>query len=233
MPKPPWELVIFDNDGVVVDSEPLASVATSQVLTALGHPMTPKECDQAFKGCDLADTRRLIEGSTGRALPPGFEDLYVARASQLLSTQLRPIPGIENVLDVLDRAGLPYCLASSSRRDVIDVTLRTTGLAGRFEGRWWGAEDVAKCKPAPDLFLLAARSMGTRPEDCVVVEDSEPGARAARAAGMALIGFAASTPVGSLAPADYIFTDMAELPALLLGGFTGAGPAPTARTSSR
>jgi HAD superfamily hydrolase (TIGR01509 family) len=212
-----WELVIFDNDGVVVDSEPLASVATSETLTALGHPMTADECDQAFRGISLPTTRRLVEQASGRELPADFEERYLARVAQLLASELRPVPGIEAVLDLLDAAGLPYCMASSSRREVISLALTTTGLAERFAGRWWGAEDVADSKPAPDIFLLAARSMGARPENCVVVEDSEAGARAGRAAGMAVLGFAARTPPEQLALSDEIFTNMAELPALLLG----------------
>jgi len=212
-----WQLVIFDNDGVVVDSEPLASVATSQVLTALGHPMTPAECDSAFRGVSLPTTRRVIEQGSGRPLPADFEDLYVARVGDLIASELRPVPGIVAVLDLLDAAGQPYCMASSSRRHVISLALRTTGLAGRFGGRWWGAEDVAAAKPAPDLFLLAAGSMGAKPEDCVVVEDSAAGVQAARSANMTVLGFAARTPPGELKQADRIFTDMGQLPALLLG----------------
>ena len=156
----PWELVIFDNDGVVVDSEPLASVATSQILTSLGHPMTPDECDQAFRGISLPNTRRWVEQGSGRPLPADFEDRYLARVAELIRSQLRPVPGIVAVLDILDAAALPYCVASSSRREVISLALRTTGLSERFAGRWWGADDVAEGKPAPDLFLLAAKSMG-------------------------------------------------------------------------
>ncbi len=210
--------MIFDNDGVVVDSEPLASVATSQTLTALGYPMTPDECDQAFLGISLPTTRRLVEERSGRALAPDFEDRYRARAAELIVSQLRPVPGIAAVLDALDAAGLPYCMASSSGRQLISLELRTAGLAERFAGRWWGADDVAAGKPAPDLFLLAAGSMGAQPADCVVVEDSQAGVQAGRAAGMSVLGFAARTPPGLLREADHIFTDMAQLPALLLGG---------------
>ena len=213
----PWKLVIFDNDGVVVDSEPLASVATSQTLTALGHPMTPEECDEAFLGISLPTTRRLVEERSGRELAADFEDRYRARVAELIASQLRPVPGIATVLDVLDAAGLPYCMASSSGRRQISLSLRKTGLAERFAGRWWGADDVAAGKPAPDLFLLAAWSMGAEPADCVVVEDSAAGVQAGCAAGMSVLGFAARTPPGFLRRADHIFTDMAQLPALLLG----------------
>jgi HAD superfamily hydrolase (TIGR01509 family) len=210
--------VIFDNDGVVVDSEPLASVATSQVLTALGHPMTPAECDSAFRGISLPTTRRLVEQSRGQPLPPDFEDRFLARVAELIASDLGPVPGVVAVLDLLDAAGQAYCMASSSRRQVISLALRTTGLAERFAGHWWGAEDVAAAKPAPDLFLLAARSMGARPGDCVVVEDSAAGVQAARSAGMTVLGFAARTPAEELHLADQIFTDMGQLPTLLLGG---------------
>jgi HAD superfamily hydrolase (TIGR01509 family) len=228
---PPWQLVIFDNDGVVVDSEPLASVATSQVLTALGHPMTPAECDDAFRGISLPTTRRLVEEGSGRPLSPDFEDCYLARVAELIASDLRPVPGVVAVLDLLDAVGQPYCMASSSRRQVISLALRTTGLTEHFAGRWWGAEDVAAAKPAPDLFLLAATVMGARPEDCVVVEDSAAGAQAARAAGMTVLGFAARTPPRELHLADHIFTDMDQLPGLLLDA--GSAPAQVAVDQGR
>lgn len=214
----PWKLVIFDNDGVVVDSEPLASLAMSETLGRLGHPLSPEQCDEAFRGGTLARTRDLVERRWGGPIPDNFEQMYTDALFALMAERLRPVAGIENVLDQLQAAGVPYCLASSGRRDRIRFALETAGLATRFEHRWWGAEDVAEGKPAPDLFLLAAESMGVPPCDCVVVEDAEIGVQAARAAGMAVLGFAAGGRNGALSAADRVFDDMADLPGLLLSG---------------
>ena len=222
MEDPLWELVIFDNDGVVVDSEPLAERAMSEALGAAGYPMTPEECGAALRGTTLASTRRLIEQRSGRPLPPDFEDRYTSSLFKLMRRQLRPVPGIELVLDSLDAAGVAYCVASSGRRERVRFALANTGLLARFGDRWWGAEDVTHGKPAPDLFLLAAKKMGARPSGCVVVEDAEVGVTAARAAGMAVLGFAARTPAERLAGADHVFKDMSELPALLIGDAAGS-----------
>lgn len=217
MSGPPWKLVIFDNDGVIVDSEPLAEVAMSWALNEAGHPMTLEEIGEAFRGVTLTDTRRIIEETSGRSLPADFEDRYTATLLELIRAELRPVPGVEAVLDSLEAAGIPYCLASSGRRERVKFALQTVGLLSRFGTHWWGAEDVAHGKPAPDLFLLAAAEMGTAPADCVVIEDAEFGVQAAHAAGMSVVGFAARTPVYKLASADYVLKDMAELPPLLLG----------------
>jgi HAD superfamily hydrolase (TIGR01509 family) len=211
-----FELVIFDNDGVVVDSEPLATAAMLATLQALGHHVAAEEIEERLKGGTLARTRQVLEELFG-PLPAEFEHAYTDRLYSLMRQHLEPVAGIEQVLDLLDKQGLPYCLASSGRRDRVRFALETAGLADRFDGRYWGAEDVAHGKPAPDLFLLAASAMGKAPEKCVVVEDSELGVQAAQAAGMAVFGFAARTPPERLASADAVFKDMAELPALLLG----------------
>jgi HAD superfamily hydrolase (TIGR01509 family) len=219
-------LVIFDNDGVIVDSEPLAERAMSGALSAAGYPMTPEECGDALRGTTLTATRRIVEERSGQPLPPDFEDRYSAALFELIRTQLRPVPGIEMVLDRLDAAGMAYCVASSGRRQRVEFALSTVGLLSRFRGDWWGAEDVVHGKPEPDLFLLAAEKMGTPPADCVVIEDAEFGVQAARAAGMAVFGFAARTPPEKLAGADHVFKDMAELPGLLFGARPGGGRNP-------
>jgi len=215
MSRARWGLVVFDNDGVIVDSEALAERAMSETLTSLGYPMTPEEVGGAFRGSTLARTRRLIEQQSGHPLPPSFEEMMRINIFGLMSKYLQPVPGIEKVLDYLDAEGMPFCLASSGRRDRIRFALETAGLFERFGDRWWGAEDVTEGKPAPDLFLLAARKMGFPPSSCVVVEDAEVGVQAAHAAGMAVLGFAARTPAEMLAGADHIFYDMTELPGLL------------------
>jgi len=212
-----WDLVIFDNDGVVVDSEPLASLALHETLAGLGHQMSTEEIDEQLKGGTLARTRAVLEARFG-LLPFHFEELYTAALYEHMKRSLRPVEGIAAVLDRLAAAGLPYCIASSGRRERVLFALQTAGLAGRFDARYWGAEDVVNGKPAPDLFLVAAQSMGVPPSRCIVVEDSELGVQAAHAAGMAVFGFAARTPPERLSMADAIFKDMGELPALLLGG---------------
>lgn len=211
-----FELVIFDNDGVVVDSEPLATLAMSATLEALGHRVSADDIEERLKGGTLSRTRQVLEELLG-PLPASFEEDYSARLYSLMSQHLQPVPGIERVLDALEQAGVPYCLASSGRRKRVRFALEMAGLAGRFDERYWGAEDVAHGKPAPDLFLLAASKMQKLARSCVVIEDSELGVQAARAAGMAVLGFAARTPAERLAGADAIFKDMGELPALLLG----------------
>jgi HAD superfamily hydrolase (TIGR01509 family) len=221
----PWKLVIFDNDGVLVDSEPLAERAMSGALTAGGYPLTPEECGDAFRGTTLGVTRRLVEERSGRSLPADFEDRYTAALYELMRADLHPVPGVEAVLDQLDAVRVAYCVASSGRRERVEYTLSTVGLLSRFNGHWWGAEDVTHGKPAPDLFLLAAREMGTPPDDCLVIEDAEFGVQAAKAAGMGVFGFAARTPAEKLAGADYVFKDMAELPGLILGGRWAGGHA--------
>lgn len=188
-----------------------------RTLAGLGHEMATEEIDEQLKGGTLARTRAVLEARFG-PLAPDFEQLYTAKLYQLMSERLRPVAGIGAVLDRLDAAGLPYCIASSGRRERVLFALQTAGLAGRFDDRYWGAEDVVNGKPAPDLFLIAASSMGVPPSRCTVVEDSELGVRAAQAAGMAVLGFAARTPPERLAAADVVFKDMGELPALLLGG---------------
>ncbi len=217
MDIPPWQLVVFDNDGVVVDSEPLAEYAMSETISATGYPMSPEECGDTFRGLTLAGTRQIVEQRSGRPLPEHFEDSYTSRLFEMFEAQLRPVPGIEAVLDRLDASSTAYCLASSGRRERVRFALSTVGLLERFGDRWWGAEDVVAGKPAPDLFLLAASKMGVQPGGCIVVEDAEAGVQAARAAGMAVLGFAAHTPAQKLAAADHVFFDMAELPGLLLG----------------
>jgi HAD superfamily hydrolase (TIGR01509 family) len=214
----PWKLVIFDNDGVLVDSEPLAERAMSGTLRAAGYPMTPEECGDAFRGTTLTVTRRIVEERSGWSLPADFEDQYTAALFELMQADLHAVPGVEAVLDHLDAAKIAYCVASSGRRERVKYALSTVGLFSRFKGHWWGAEDVVHGKPAPDLFLLAAQEMATAPGDCLVIEDAEFGVQAAKAAGMGVFGFAARTPAEKLAGADYVFKDMAELTGLILSG---------------
>ncbi|WP_069462358.1 HAD family hydrolase [Actinacidiphila rubida] len=213
-----YDLVIFDNDGVLVDSEPLSNTILSGYLTELGHPTTYEDSLRDYMGAALHRVHDVVRERSGQDLPADFDATYQGRVFAAFERELRPVSGGEVVLEKLAADGVPYCLASSGSHARIRVALRTTGLYERFgEERIFSSEDVGRGKPAPDLFLHAASVMGVAPERCVVVEDSPLGVRAARAAGMDVLGFTAMTPAEKLAGASALFGSMAELPGLLSG----------------
>jgi HAD superfamily hydrolase (TIGR01509 family) len=207
------ELVIFDNDGVLVDSERLANGILADLLTEAGLPYTLDEAVHEFMGGTLARVRTSVEPRLGRALPADFEDEYHRRLFESFS-RLQPVPGVTEVLDRLDQAGTPYCVASSGTPDRIDTALTAVGLRARFS-QVFSASEVEHGKPAPDLFLHVAASLDMPPAGCAVVEDSPLGVAAAKAAGMTVFGYAAMTPAGKLADADAVFDRMERLPELL------------------
>jgi HAD superfamily hydrolase (TIGR01509 family) len=208
------ELVIFDNDGVLVDSERLANTILAELLTEAGLPYTFEEAVRDFMGGSMASMRRQAEAKLGRPLPADLEDRYHQRLFDGFAN-LQAIEGVADVLDHLDAIGTQYCLASSGTHRRIHTALTTVGFWSRFEGRIFSAEDVAHGKPAPDLFLYAASTLAVKPADCVVVEDSPLGVAAANAAGMKVFGFAAMTDPAKLAAADAIFHQMTALPSLI------------------
>jgi HAD superfamily hydrolase (TIGR01509 family) len=210
-----YELVIFDCDGVLVDSEPLSNRILAERLTAIGLPTTTEQSMADYMGRSWASCAALIERRLGRPLPDGFADAYHDELFAALRRELRAVEGIEAALDALEA---PACVASSGAHEKIRTSLETTGLLDRFAGRIFSATDVAHGKPAPDLFLHAARSCGARPERCLVVEDAVAGVQAARAAGMDVLGYARLTaPERLAAEGARVFSSMAELPALLNG----------------
>jgi HAD superfamily hydrolase (TIGR01509 family) len=209
-------LVIFDNDGVLVDSERLANGILADLLTEAGLPYTLDEAVRDFMGGSMVSMRQQAEAKLGSALPADLEDRYHQRLFEGFA-HLQPVPGVREVLDGLDADGTTYCLASSGTHRRIHTALTTVGFWDRFEGRIFSSEDVEHGKPAPDLFLHAATSMGVKPDDCVVVEDSPLGVAAANSAGMRVFGFAAMTDPQKLASATEIFDDMRALPALISG----------------
>lgn len=212
----PFDLVIFDNDGVLVDSEGHAQLVLSKLLTELGLPTTPEECFAQFLGSSLASIRTLAEQRRARPLPSDFEVSYERDLFAIFRTSLRPVPGVAEVLAGLE---VPRCVASSGSHERIRVALTATGLLDRFGGRIFSATDVARGKPAPDLFLHAARALGADPARCAVIEDSRVGVEAANAAGMTAFGFARITPADELRLASGgVFCAMEELPALLTRG---------------
>ena len=207
------ELVIFDCDGVLVDSERLAVRVESRLISSLGWELTPDDVLKRFVGRSDAYMLGEIEAALGRAVPE-WPDLYREALHASFHEELTAVDGVAEAIDALDTA---TCVASSGTHDKMRLTLGLTGLYERFEGRIFSTTEVEHGKPAPDLFLHAAERMGVTPERCVVVEDSRSGVEAARAAGMRSLGYA-----GGLTPADWlegpgttVFTDMGNLPELI------------------
>lgn len=212
-----YDLVIFDNDGVLVDSEPISNRILAGHLTELGHPTTYEDSIRDYMGAAVHRIHDVVWERSGQRLPDGFDAAYHARVFAAFERELEPVAGVADVLDRLVAAGVPYCLASSGSHERIRVALRRTGLYGRFgEERIFSAQDVGRGKPAPDLFLHAAAVMGVPPERCAVVEDSPLGVRAAVAAGMDVYAFTAMTPAERVADATALFGGMDVLPDLLL-----------------
>ncbi|MGV9276510.1 HAD family hydrolase [Streptomyces griseosporeus] len=212
-----YELVIFDNDGVLVDSEPISNRHLAAYLTELGHPTTYEESIQDYMGSAMHRIHELVFERTGQRLPEDFDDVFHARVFAAFERELKPVADVEDVLEKLTADGVPYCVASSGSHERIRVGHRTTGLDRWFdEGRIFSSQDVGRGKPAPDLFLHAAERMGVAPERCVVVEDSPLGVQAAVAAGMDVLGFTAMTPAERLQGAGQLFGSMADLGDLLV-----------------
>ncbi|MEV0257574.1 HAD family hydrolase [Streptomyces sp. NPDC050732] len=211
-----YELVIFDNDGVLVDSEPLSNTVLAAYLTELGHPTSYEESLRDYMGGAVHRVHDLILERSGQRLPDDFDDVFHGRVFAAFERELQPVEGAVDVLEKLAGDGVPYCLASSGSHERIRVGHRKAGLDKWFdEGRIFSSQDVGRGKPAPDLFLHAAERMGVAPEKCVVVEDSPLGVQAAVAAGMDVLGFTAMTPAERLTGATKLFGDMRELVDLL------------------
>lgn len=207
------QLVIFDCDGVLVDSEFLTHRVVADMARERGGQMTTEQALRELRGGNIARTIAAVERDIGRALEPDFEQVFRARCKRVFDEELQPVEGIEQVLNQLP---WPYCVASSGPPVKMQATLGATGLLPRVEGRLFSAHDIQVWKPAPDLFLHAAAAMGVAPEYCVVVEDTSLGVRAGVAAGMRVFGYAAHDDGASLREhGAEVFTHMRQLPALL------------------
>ena len=212
-----YELVIFDCDGVLVDSERLSVRVDAAVLTTLGWPITEEEVIERFVGRSQEYMESQIEAYLGRPLPERWEEETRPLYRAAFEAELEPVDGIVEALDAIE---LPTCVASSSSHERIRYTLELTGLYERFAGRIFSGTEVANAKPAPDVFLHAAERMGVEPGACAVVEDSRYGVEAACAAGMGVFAYAGGvTPAERLRGAGtVVFEDMRDLPALLRRG---------------
>jgi HAD superfamily hydrolase (TIGR01509 family) len=210
----PFDLVIFDCDGVLVDSELVSNRIFAEMLGELGLAVSIDFLFERFVGHSMAYCLDLVRGMLGRDVPAGFLAEYRERTRLAFVEELQPVAGIHEVLAALT---CPSCVASSGDHTKMRATLGLTGLLGRFEGRLFSATQVSKGKPAPDVFLFAAAKMGAVPERVAVVEDTPVGVTAGSAAGMTVFGYSARTPASRLrdAGAAVVFTAMHDLPALL------------------
>lgn len=212
-------LLIFDCDGVLVDSEVLACQVDADILSHLGLPYTADDIARQFVGKSMKDMIARIEADHGRALPHDFAEQINTALFARFEADLQPIAGVRDAILSLPH---PRCVASSSVPERIALSLRVTGLADLFDNIF-SATQVARGKPAPDLFLHAASSMGARPDECLVTEDSPAGVQAAVAAGMRVIGFTGGGHCGPdhaevlrQAGATLIVERMADLPKAVL-----------------
>lgn len=219
MADTPFDLIIFDCDGVLVDSELLASEVLSEELAKNDVDVGPRECRERFTGSSLKRVKELVFQSTGIELPANFEEQVRKRDRTIFEDRLRPVSGIEEALDLLT---LPICVASSGSLEKITHSLTLTGLLDRFSPNLFSTEMVTRGKPAPDLFLLAAEKMGVPPARCLVIEDSPVGISGAQKAGMCVFGFAGASHAGpgyaemlDLGGADLVFREMFALPNLI------------------
>lgn len=210
-------LVIFDCDGVLVDSEPISNRVLAEALTAEDLPTTPLQALAEYKGLLLSDTVAQAEAKLGRALPEGWVAAYERDRVEAFRRELQPVPGARAAVERVLAAGLAVCVASQGKLEKTRLTLGLTGLCDLFPGKaLFSAYTVPRGKPHPDLFLHAARVMGVEPARCVVVEDTALGVRAAVSAGMRAFGYSADGDEAELREAGAeVFESLAELPALL------------------
>ncbi|MFJ5708280.1 HAD family hydrolase [Streptomyces sp. NPDC093105] len=210
----PIELVIFDCDGVLVDSERIAVRIQVALGSELGWPLTEADVVDRFIGRSRESICAQIAEQLGEETARFWWDQLMRRHREEVNAGLETVDGLP---EALSEIGLPVCVASSGSHEKMRHTLGVTGLYERFEGRIFSAGEVPRGKPAPDLFLHAARRMGVDPAACVVVEDSRPGVEAARAAGMRALGYAGGLTAAERlqGPGTTVFHDMRDLPRLL------------------
>ncbi len=209
--------VIFDCDGVLVDSERISNGTWALLLTEIGLPMTMERSLDIFMGNSMPRCVDIVTEMMGHAPPDDLLARFTANVTVALQRDLEPVAGIVTLLDTLDAAGMHYGVASNGEHEKMRTTLGKTGLLDRFDGKRFSAVDVGKPKPAPDLFLHAAHSLGFDPARTIVVEDSPLGVQGATAAGMTVIGYAEIVSAERLRAAGAVVTvqRLAEVAGLL------------------
>ncbi|MET0678882.1 MAG: HAD family hydrolase [Bradyrhizobium sp.] len=214
-----FDLIIFDCDGVLVDSEVISCRSHADVLSRHGYPITPQQVFDRFLGRSTRQANAEVEAELGRALPDDFHLQLQDEQLRSFEADLEAIPHIHAALDSIGQA---ICVASSGSHQRMRVTLGRTRLHDRFSPNIFSASQVVNGKPAPDLFLFAASQMNVAPERCLVIEDSVPGVTGGRAAGMAVLGFHGGSHCRPghgdglrAAGATATFDDMRQLPGMI------------------
>ena len=214
-------LVIFDCDGVLVDSEPLSNTVFARALNREGLDWTVEETMRRLVGRSMKSCVEIVEGLLARQLPEDFVHKMQAETLQAFrDAPLQAVPGINEAIDAIEAEGIKTCIASSGGFDKMEVSLGVTGLWSRFEGRIFSSSQVKRGKPFPDLFLHAAIAMNEQPFASVVVEDSVPGVQAAKSAGMRVLGYVGAPHAdrdAMGAAGAFLFNDMKQLPELVHG----------------
>ncbi len=216
----PTSLIIFDCDGVLVDSEPISNGVLADMLAEQGWELTLAEARARFQGMLLTDIRGVAEGELGHALPDGWIEDFVTRRAAVFEAELKPVAGAAAVVQRMLGAGLPVCIASQGSLEKIARSLVLTGLDPLFPPHArFSAYDVPRGKPFPDLFLHAAAAFGADPAACAVIEDTPSGVTAAVRAGMTVYGFSADSDEQALraAGASATAATLAAIGDLVLG----------------
>jgi len=210
--------VIFDCDGVLVDTEHVANQLLSRLVTEAGAPLSYEQCRKRFLGKSMKTVQAEVEELAGRSLPEDWHQMVRDESIKLFAAGIEAVPHVKGQIERLRDDGMPYCVASSGQMEKMHATLGSSGLLHLVEDVLFNADMVARGKPAPDLFLHAADEMGHAPETCVVIEDSRPGVEAGVAAGMQVLGYAGDPLTDAVvleAAGATVFEDMRQLPKIL------------------
>lgn len=205
--------MIFDCDGVLVDSETLGNNVLAEMLAIHGHRISGEESEARFRGMKLAECLAILERETGIELPETFETDLRKRMSSVFQAQLRPVAG---ALRLVESLRIPFCVASSGPRKKIEENLQTTNLYPHFVGKIFSAYELNSWKPDPGLFLSAASRFGVAPRDCIVVEDSFVGVSAGIAANMTVLALDTTVANESLARANKVFGSLDQIHAFFV-----------------
>lgn len=218
--RPPPRMVVFDCDGVLIDSETVCNRVVAREISMLGWPMSTAEAEHRFIGLSFHDMRPIIEARIGRLLDETWVDTLVDKVVAVMQTEVEPLPGAEQALRATTTLGLPWRIASNSSQAEMDAKFRCTGLSALVAGRTHSGHDLVmlgkRGKPAPDVYLEAAAAEGIDPTACIAIEDSIPGIQAAVAAGMDCLGIGPENRDADLRAAGAMpFRTMHDLPDLL------------------